>query len=274
MIRAFQNNIRIATAVTLKDNTLLQVYPEKKAFPTQDEWKATFTDATFVEQERVAVVKAKKEKVAVKKNKSDLSYLISTDTPMQRVVRQLFYQLGLRDSVSSYYTSRDKYFHPRRYESGLYVMMPSDSRITPVHFNYKSGQVFFSGENQVSTSLDGLLFFRKQRFDLIRVMPILQVQHPDQKAVVILSNSFNSYQHKMVNALVNAGYYILFMMNKWYPSPERVKALYALPNVKGVLSAEYGTEINIHPLPKEGEPTNYYFNRPRMSIEMWIAKNQ
>ena len=280
MIRAFQNDSRIATAVFLKDNTLLQVYPEKKSFATLEEWKATFPEATFETQDRPAVVKVTREEKLMKKIKSELSLPVSTDSPMQRVVRQLFFQLGLRDSLICYYTSNDSsspppppFLYPRRHESGLYVMIPSEGRITPVHFNYKSGHVFFSGKNQVATSPDDLLFVRKELYDMVRIQPIFQTQAPDQKAVIILSTNWNNKsQQSLATTLVSAGYYVLFMMNSYYPTSEMVKLLYSLPNVKGVLSTNYGNEMNVYSVPKEGESSGPY-NSTRMTIGMWLSKN-
>ena len=43
--RAYANSTRIATAVLLKDKTVLQVYPEKKAFLNVEAWQSALPEA-------------------------------------------------------------------------------------------------------------------------------------------------------------------------------------------------------------------------------------
>ena len=46
-LRLFVNDKRISTAVLTKKGTLLQVYPEKKSFPTEEGWRNSWRHLCF-----------------------------------------------------------------------------------------------------------------------------------------------------------------------------------------------------------------------------------
>ena len=273
MMRAYKNNERIATAVTLKDNTILQVYPEKKTFTTMDEWKTTFTDATFVEGETISD-EARMERTRqrfVAKITKHLSYPVETDTPMQRAVRQLYFQLGLRDSChKSYDPLNSNRYYRTRLESGLSVMIPNKGIITPVYFNYTSGMVFFDDKNQTNTSLLGLTFFFTYGKELRTITPIVQNLVPGQKTIIwnsVLYLMYNS-QEKILRALMDAGFYILFY--KTYFRYSDMETLYKIPNMKGILSYNYA-ESNVNVFnQREGV---YLFGHTSMDVSRFIANN-
>ncbi len=274
MIRAYKNNERIATAVTLKDNTVLQVYPEKKSFATMDEWKATFTDTSFVEGELSNVSPEKAAERALKRDMDKitkhLSYPKDNDTPMQKTVRQLYFQLCLRDSCNKYYhPDSPNIYYRTRMESGLSVMIPNEGLITPVYFNYTSGQVYFNNQNQTNTSLLGLTFYYSYNKIMRTITPIVQNPVPNQKTIIWGPCYWLNYksQENILQKLMDAGFYILFYNT--YLRWGIVEKLYKIPNVKGVLSLNSGNDVNVFSPPRAGD--HHWHFQSSVNVNTFIA---
>jgi hypothetical protein len=220
MIRAFQNGVRIATAARLPNNAILQVFPEKKPYATEDSWKAEYVDAEFKTEPRHTAA----PNMSFMKN---LSVIREEDTPMQRIVRQLYFQHSLPDSLG------------RRVHSGLYVMMPGEGIISTVYFDRKTGAVTFNGKNQVARSTEDLTFFTKnpytRRGDMYMVDSTMAYPRVGQK-MVIYRNMGYSHSDEIVRKIRSAGFHVLFYRDnrKAYLTTVCEK-LYSLPGVAAII---------------------------------------
>lgn len=247
MIRAFDNEEqRIATATTLKDGTILQVFPSKKAFSTEELWKAQYPNATF----ETGPVYDNCEKRRVKAIEKLVTNYLSTprlqDTEMQRTVRQLYFQLNLRNSVPSTMKEFRGYGSGVRQDSGLYVFLPSKGLITPVYYNYVTGRVFFENTNQEATPTANLVFFHKQNTNLKLVIPYLEPQNPQQKTIIYHTTPYRQIDGiaEDVARLRQAGLNVVyFHSNTTYFDSHTLFILAKQPGFTGLLRNYYDETI-------------------------------
>jgi hypothetical protein len=62
--RAFQGLLRMSTAVSLKDDTVLQVYPSKHEYSTLDAWKSAWPDCEYTVNQRTTTTDVDAEHAA------------------------------------------------------------------------------------------------------------------------------------------------------------------------------------------------------------------
>jgi hypothetical protein len=277
MIRAFENNKRIATAVILKDGGILQVYPTKEKVENEEAWKATWTreGVTFQTQEKQAAEKAQRisraEKIARKQVKSYCSMIHPEDSPIQALVRKVYNQEGIRDSIRSTAKDYNSAYYGMRRDPGLYVLLPENGRIEPVYFNRKSGFILFGNRDQTNESSTGLRFYRKFGESLIPVEVNTDTHAPDQKAVVVFEGFYHSYYSSVlkIQSLRDAGFFIYNYNYRWRPSPEVIKEIYrVIPNCQGIFWSLY-----------DSETLNYFdqsittWNSKRMNFKKWMEEH-
>jgi hypothetical protein len=263
MIRAFENGTRLATAVMSYNGTgILQVYPSKESFENLEAWKAKYPSAEFKE-ETPKEKEVKKRRTAIENDLNLNIYSeIETDTHFQASVRQLYFQLGLSDSIRSTVKEVSQYYHLHRIDPGLHVFLPVQGRIRPVYFNRKTGIVSIGYNNPNDISIEGAVFFAKYYNEFYRVEPLGQTKSPNQKVVV-----YHSYEGRWVDSaarvkvLIDAGFYVQFYFNKRSLYSDIIRALYALPSVLCVMEGSY-------------EYDSTTFRRREITLSAWIAKNK
>lgn len=266
MIRAFEDGQRIATAVTFADGTILQVFPSKQAFATQDLWKAKYPQATFELGNEHVPWQERQEKSVQKLITNYLSTPRPNDTEMQRTVRQLYFQLNLRNSVPSTMTQFHGYGSGVRQESGLHVFIPQKGLITPVYYNYVTGRVFFDNCSQEATPTAGLVFFRKHGTNLKVVVPYLEEPNRQQKTVIYRSEIYRQYEGIELDVLElrQAGFNVLYFHRDRYCGPDTMKVLAKQPGISAVLHNNYGNTTVFTP---DG-------NQERVDFRQWLLKQQ
>lgn len=277
MIRAFENQKRIATAVVLADKKILQVYPTKMPFENEEAFKAAYPAHEFRTEDRQTAERTTrttgKMRAAEKNILIHSSLPRESDTPMQRLVRQIYFQTATRDSIRATAKDWQTSYYGSRADPGIYVMNPDSGVIYPVHFNRKSGLVIFHRQIQNMAPTEGLRFYRKDHSDLIPVVPTFQEQLPSQKAVVfeMIGSHANT---KVVEQLQAAGFYVVYYMNNFRVQPEVQKALYRMiPNLIRVLGTGFSEEFYVNP-PLENLDTPDWWRVTRCTVAKWIAENK
>jgi hypothetical protein len=277
MIRAFENDKRIATAVILKNGAILQVYPRKEKVENEETWKATWTreGVTFKTEaphNREAQRLSRAEKVAQKHIKIYCSLDHPEDTPIQVLVRKAYNQEGIDDSIRSTVKDAQAAYYGMRRDPGLYVLLPENGRIEPVYFNRKSGFVLFGNRDQTNESAEGLKFYRKLGVSLIPVQINTQTQAPDQKAIVICRGFENRYYSSVLKTqeLRAAGYFIYTYHYRWSPSAEVIKEIYkVIPNCQGIFWSMYDSETLSY-----FDQTSKPWVCKRLNFKKWIAEHK
>lgn len=274
MIRAFKDEKRIATAVKMAEGKVLQVYPRKQTFESEEAFKASYPEHEFKEETR------EKSELARTMTKAEAHVLVHTslqrnsDTALQRVVRQIYFQTGTRDSIRSTAIDWQSSYYSSRADPGIYVQNSTDSVITPVHFNCKSGLVLFNRNIQNNTNPEGMRFFKKDRGDLVPVMPEFFEQQPGQKAIVYDNHGYSTNKN-YITQLREAGFHIVHYMSNTQPSLDVQKAMYKMiPNLVAVIMNNiYTNDFSIYPS-LEKLNTNNWWNLTRASPAKWIAENK
>lgn len=271
MIRAYQNNERIATATKLREGGILQVYPSKEKFETEDAWKSKYEGAEFKEEDKKSS-SHKKRKAWVENHLDQYLYdEVDSDTPMQKLVRKLYAQYGIPDSISpAVQTDTIHYSQMIRYNPGLYVLLLDLGKIVHVVFNRKSGRVYIDYKDAIAMSPAGLLFFTNPHDNRMEVAKPLEQVYSAEKKVVVFWNSYWRIKEDRtrIQALIDAGFYVKFYHNKRSPNLDTVNALYALPNVKALMQTNYGSWYDVAVF----QPG--VWKAKSISIVEWIAKNK
>lgn len=238
MIRAFENETRIATAVILKDGGILQVYPTKERVVDEETWRAKWQKegVTFKAEEKEKAQRlSRAEKVARQRVGIYLSVPNPTDTAMQALIRKVYNQESIRDSIRSTAKTVQDAYYGARLDPGLYVMLPENGHIVPVFFNRKSGLVLFGNKDETQGCTDGLKFYRKNYGnELLPIQLLTDQQGPDQKAVVICNNRWG--YDTMYHSLRKAGFFIYTYHYKWRPSVDDIQEMYrVVPHCQGIV---------------------------------------
>lgn len=243
MIRAFQNDQRIATAVKLTKGGILQVYPTKESFETEEDWKAKYQGSDFKESDRKQSNEKRRHTWLENHLSQFLQKDVESDSPMQKLVRQFYFQCGIPDSIrSTTNTDTIHYFDTVRNNPRLHVFFPQLGKITPVYFNRKSGRVYIDGKDARSMSTLGLCFFLSGQFEynMELVQPLEQIRFPEKKVVIYCTAYWRNKEDKVrIAMLLNAGYYVQFYYNNRNPTSETVDAMYAIPNVMAVMATNH-----------------------------------
>jgi hypothetical protein len=279
MIRAFQNTTRVATAVVLADGQVLQVYPRKQKYESEEAFKSVYPEHEFRTEERVAAqaktVLTGRMRAAEKHVLQHTSLPRDSDTPMQRLVRQIYFETSTADSIRATATDYLSSYYGSRVDPGIYVQVPETGIIYPVHFNRKSGLVLFQLKIQNENTVEGLRFYRKDHGDLIPVTPSFHEQQPGQKAVVIeQTRHFQERASIVIEKLRQSGFYIVHYQNNYRPTPEIQKAMYhKISNLMAIFGHNYNAEFYIHPsLEKLDTPEWWKVNN--INIDKWISENK
>jgi hypothetical protein len=274
MIRAFENEKRVATAVILKDGSILQVYPHKRKYEDEEAWKSNWVrfgsdsgQMTFQKEEKNTPRNPETENLsrAQKEARQNVLTFLSlgnpADTPMQALVRKLYNQEGIRDSIRSTATDARNVHYGMRIDPGLYVMLPENGSIVPVYFNRKSGMVFFGCKDETNEATDGLKFYRKYGCQLNPITVAAEAQRPDQKAIVTCGLRF-TYSYNALSALKqlkDAGFHVHTYHYKYRPTPEAIKEIFrVVPNCQAIIWQANGSLI-------------YYWDLS--TTDMWNCKN-
>ena len=279
MIRAFENDKRIATAVILKDGAILQVYPTKEKVENKETWKATWTreGVTFKTEEKSRADPVSRSNKALSlRVQNYVSVANPLDTPMQALVRKVYNQEGVPDSLRStlrYYTNTSYlYGNSLRLDPGIYVLLPENGHIVPVYFNRRTGAVAFEDKDEANEPTDGLKFYRKEGCRLIPIELNNDVQRPDQKAVVICQGILQRRFHykNPLKELGDAGFFVHTYNLRGRPSQEEAKEMQRLiPNLEGILWDIYSdTAYFFDPNAK-----NYYMTAS-MNFKKWIEQHK
>ena len=275
MIRAFENDKRIATAVILKDGAILQVYPTKEKVENEETWKATWTreGVTFKTEEKSPTDPVSRSNKALSlRVQNYVSVANPSDTPMQALIRKIYNQEGIPDSLRStlrYYTHTSYlYGNSLRLDPGIYVLLPENGHIVPVYFNRKTGAVAFEDKDEANEPTDGLKFYHKEGCRLIPIELNNDVQRPDQKAVVICQGILQRRFHykNPLKELRDAGFFVHAYNLRGRPSLEEAKEMQRLiPNLEGILWDIYSdTAYFFDPNAK-----NYYMTAS-MNFKKWV----
>ncbi len=279
MIRAFENDKRIAAAVFLKDGAILQVYPTKEKVENEETWKATWTreGVTFKTEEKSPTDPVSRSNKALSlRVQNYVSVANPSDTPMQALVRKIYNQEGIPDSLRStlrYYTHTSYlYGNSLRLDPGIYVLLPENGHIVPVYFNRKTGAVAFENKDEANEPTDGLKFYRKEGCRLIPIELNNDVQRPGQKAVMLCQGilRYRMYYSNPVKQLRDAGFFVYTYNVRGRPSLEEAKEMQRLiPNFEGILWDIYSeTAYFFDPNAK-----NYYMTAS-MNFKKWIEQHK
>jgi hypothetical protein len=279
MIRAFLDNKRIATAVLLHGGSILQVYPTKEMSENEETWRAKWAleGVTFQNQERQQVDNAQRLSRAEKAAKLNVVIYCSLpkadDTPLQALIRKIYNQEGIRDSIrSTAKNARDAYYG-MRLDPGVYVMLPESGMIEPVYFNRKSGLVIFGNKDETNEPVDGLKFYRKNGCSLAPIRLVTDEQGPDQKSVIVcnLPSVYKSYAvSKMIRTLREAGFFVYTYNYRWCPSPEAIREMFrVMPRCQGVLWDVYNENISYFDLTS----TNLWSSQSA-NFNKWIEEHK
>jgi hypothetical protein len=282
MIRAFENEKRIATAVALKDGGILQVYPTKEKVLNEETWKATWTreGVTFKHEDKQTAQETGRLSGAEKTARNRIKYYCSlgnlSDTPMQALVRKIYNQEGIPDSLRStmrHYTHTSYlYGNSLRLDPGIYVLLPENGHIVPVYFNRKTGAVAFENKDEANEPTDGLKFYRKEGCRLIPIELNNDVQRPGQKAVMLCQGilRYRIHSYSVLKQLRDAGFFIYTYNARGHPSLEEAKEMQRLiPNLEGILWDIYSeTAYFFDPNAK-----NYYLTAS-MNFKKWIEQHK
>lgn len=280
MIRAFENDTRIATAVALKDGGILQVYPIKETFENEDTWKAAWTreGVTFkYEDKKVTDQVSAPNKAARIRVQTYVSLANPLDTPMQALIRKVYNQMGVRDSLrskithfaNSYITS---YYNSQRIDPGIYVLLPENGNIVPVYFNRKTGSVIFESKNETNEPVNGLKFYSKSGCRLIPIQLENDVQRPGQKAVVLCQGILqNRMQYENpLKQLRDAGFFIYTYNLRDRPSLEDAKEMQrVIPNLEVIFWDIYNETAYFF----DPNARNYYLTA-NMNFKKWIEQHK
>ena len=288
MIRAFENDKRVATAVILKDGSILQVYPHKMKYENEEAWKSNWirfgsdgSGMTFKKEEKNAPRDPETENLsrAQKEARQNVQTFLSLgnpdDTPMQALVRKLYNQEGIQDSLrSSVRQIRPSYYgyYTKRLDPGLYVMLPETGIIKPVYFNRKSGLVIIGNKDETEEATDGLKFYYKFGCQLDPITVAAEVQRPDQKAVVTCGLQFKYSYNAMsaLNQLKDAGFHVHTYHYKYRPTPEIIKEIFrVVPNCQAIIWQANGSQIFYWDL-----STNDIWNCKNMGLSKWIEEHK
>lgn len=285
MIRAFENEKRIGTAVVLKEGRILQVYPTKQTFENETEWKATFPSAEFqTEAPKQSMTEAQKQekrkKVRLSKLErqiqNSLSWPRSSDTPLQKIVRQLYFQLGIDDSLVVYETLG--LWRQRRIDSNLYVYVPSLKKMLSIFFERRTGYVVFDHQLRFNFPVDGLLFFYKPTWEssFHQVEPLFQQLHENQKVVVQIPRLYRSKADtELQQKLIEKGFYILFYWARKNPWRSHLQQLQSIPNCKSVILETYNNKLTIYPSWNSiSNSREFYWVSPlQVDMNTWFEQN-
>lgn len=287
MIRAFENEKRVATAVFLKDGTLLQVYPSKKKFENEDLWKDQFSCCSFKtesrEVNRDAEPKAKANTKIEEHVKECLSLPVPSDTPIQALIRQIFNQYGIPDNLTVK-RKNPGIWRTKGRDSILYVYCPTQKSFGGVFFNRRTGMYMIGKLLRPEIETEGLVFFFKKPWsaDFLPVDLHSQTLQSGQKVVVYIPGTYR-YEHDIAlqKKLLENGFHILFYNDKRRPSKEILEELYKIPNLKGVIleSGYPGYKegcATFMPHPSEIKITYYpsYVNPVTKNLAEWFQQNQ
>lgn len=274
MIRAFKNNTRIATAVKMAEGNIFQVYPVKQRFDSEEAFKAAYPEHEFKEETRDASEKTRQLTKAQKQLLIRSSLPRDTDTAMQKLVRQIYFQAGMPDSIRSTAIDWHTSYYGSRRDPGIYVQIPTDDRITPVYFNRKSGLILFDKKVQNDINPEGMRFYQKVNGDLIRVEPEFVEQGPDQKAVVYDNKNYATHR-KYLKQLQEAGFYVVHYMSQTRPSRDVQEAMYKMiPHLRAVLTVDiYCDRFWIYPS-RDNLHTDSWWRQTWVNPTAWIAENK
>lgn len=247
-----ENGVSVATAITLADNTLLQVKPTKRSFATQREWIAdaltnsngnititctenqvllSYNALTTDAQRRLWSEHATKRRLErhatlERKKYEQIKNAKATESSMARAIRSIFDQFGYCDNLS---------LHEYRMTTGspLYALV-GDS-IVPVFFNRCTSKVYPQSLPRDYTPVT--MFFRATGYSvnsgLKRVMPDLVKPEPNKKVIVVqdcmsYGLNINSLVTDFVKKLQNKGYFVkLIQGGGWSKRFGQIRTEYA-----------------------------------------------
>ncbi len=279
MIRAFENDKRIATAVALKDGGILQVYPTKEKVVNEDTWKAMWSreGVTFKHEDKRAAQETERLSRAEKAARVRISYSCSlenpSDTPMQALVRKIYNQEGVPDSLRGYLIqSSIPYCNILRADPGIYVLLPENGHIVPVYFNRKNRDVWFGSKREKDEPTNGLKFYRKFGSTLRPIEVNNDIQKPGQKAVVICQGilQHRTYYANPVKQLRDAGFFVYTYNNRWHPSSEEIREIFrVVPRCQAIVWDIYNENISYFDLAKTD-----IWRCQQMNMKTWIAEHK
>lgn len=281
--RALQNNTRVATAVTLKNGEILQVWPKSCSFLTVEEWKATYPNAVF--KEGTASPHPHTQFYRNNPVLGNLSLPLSSLTPFQNLVRHFVLLFGL--------------FRDGRLSSQEFVLdIPSLSPKCRVSMRKADGEVIIRYEKKT-------LFGRELRtltapcdmpvegvrghifFDSSPIEPLGQKPDPTKKTVVYCPKKhvWGKVNDNVtaVQTLLAAGYNVLLyntpgMRFHTILNDTHREELYALPGVVAVFSCEIDPKQNrcppglhiLYPSPDDVKKSKSLGRR--LTLDEWIAE--
>jgi hypothetical protein len=231
--RIVENGVSVATAITMADNTLLQVKPSKRSFATQRDWIADaltnsngaititctenqvplpYNALTTDAQRRLWIDNQNKRRAQYRMRIDRKKYELiknakNTESSMARAIRSIFDQYGDQDnlSMSGYRLTLG---------SPLYALIGDG--IVPVFFNRYTSKVF--PENLPREYTPTTMFFRRisaysMNSGLKRIIPDLIKPEPSKKVIVVqdsLSGTMymNNALGDFVKKVQNKGYFV------------------------------------------------------------------
>lgn len=235
-MRAFDtSNKRISTAIALRDDSVLEVYPPpKKTHASFEVWKAQYPAAQRFEE---TVNPAKTTREA--RMRLLFSYPVKTDTPLQAMVRQIYTEYGVGKSTIAHHLGpvpiRTRAF------TGVFVLRLDTQTIEPVYFNFERGTVMFSNKVVKDLSPDQCVFF-SQPYPCAPMHKIVVVPETyEDPLVVLFINQYTPHHSKLVQKIHEAGYSILFCRHHAV-SYHGVFA-HTFPNVVSVVEERYDAAV-------------------------------
>ncbi len=235
MLRAIQSGNRLASAVHLKDGTVLQVYPTKMHFVSEEEWKECYPGCEIVSESRRD---GNLRRWYVKHWKRCVSGNDENDTPMQKTVRHFYNKYNLADSITK--NGGTNYIRCR-----LFALVLGSGKMVPVYFNGVTGDVVFYGRTQNDTLTTGIIFMLKvSNGDFHIVKPVFQEKKPGQPIILYRFSFWHSEQdQEVIDKLIDAGFYVRFYNDKYGPSAGFLKYAWEKHGITAFISSVYGGEV-------------------------------